>query len=447
MASWKKVGDWAAWVSFISPALDKRNRWRLGPLLQGVLLAVGRRTVSRWIVAAGVSRDWRRFYEFLWSLGRKAEPISRRVLELALQVIPLDDQGPFLRLALDDTPTARYGPKVVGAGVHRDPTPGPTGNTHLYGHIWVMLSWIVRHPQWGAIGLPIRSLLYIRQATFQTLPMRLARPWLFRTKLQLAAELVEGVVPVFSRLKKRVLIVVDGAYAKRPFLHRALATGAIVVSRLRKDAALHELPRRKKRPGRGRPRKYGTRRLSLAGKAAHRHGWSTGVFLLYGRVVEKTYKTFLATYAPVGGVIRVVLVKEADGWRAFFSTDPTLSVQDILEAVADRGTIEQDFHDLKEVHGAGEQQVRNIWTNVAAWHLTGWLFTIIELWAWNRPAAELVDRQRHPWDDAERRPSHADKRNALRRHLLSADFSHTLPRGAAASKFRKLLQRALALVA
>jgi hypothetical protein len=99
--------------------------------------------------------------------------------------------------------------------------------------------------------------------------------------------------------------------------------------------------------------------------------------------VEETYKTLLATCKSVGAVIRVVLAREADGWLAFFATGPNPSVQKILEAVANRETIERDFHDLNEVHGAGEQRVRNVWTNMAIWHLPWWLFTMIELWAWN----------------------------------------------------------------
>lgn len=446
MASWNRTGELSSWISFLAEDLDRRNRWRLAPMLLGALWATGRRTVSRWITAAALSADWQRFYEFLWSAGRKAESLSRQMLRLAMTIVPAEDLGQFICLAIDDTPTARYGPKVVGADIHRDPTPGPSGNPYLYGHVWVMCSWVVRHSVWGAIGLPLRSLLYIRQRTFETPVMRNERPWSFRTKLELAAELVEWAALWFSRLKKRLLVVVDGAYAKCVFLKRAAAAGAVVVSRLRKDAALFDLPPARKPGQRGRPRKYG-RRLSLAGKAAHRHGWQTGAFRLYGRTVEKVYKTFLAAYKPAGGIIRVVLVKESDGWRAFFATDVSLSVQQILEAVADRGAIEQNFHDLKEIHGAGEQQVRNIWVNVAVWHLTAWLFTLIELWAWNIPATDLIDRQQRPWDDANRRPSHGDRRNALRRTQLRAEFSSPWGRGAAARKITTLIHNLLALVA
>ena len=55
-------------------------------------------------------------------------------------------------------------------------------------------------------------------------------------------------------------------------------------------------------------------------------------------------------------MIRVVLVKETNGWRAYFCTDPAATVAQILEAVADRAAIEQDFHDVKEVHGAGSSR-------------------------------------------------------------------------------------------
>ena len=52
---------------------------------------------------------------------------------------------------------------------------------------------------------------------------------------------------------------------------------------------------------------------------------------------------------------------EPNGWVAFFCTDPTAGVADILGAVADRFSLETTFRDLKEVVGAGQQQVRFVW--------------------------------------------------------------------------------------
>ncbi|MEZ6064681.1 MAG: hypothetical protein R3B90_02990 [Planctomycetaceae bacterium] len=59
------------------------------------------------------------------------------------------------------------------------------------------------------------------------------------------------------------------------------------------------------------------------------------------------------------------------------------------------------FHDVKEVWGSGQQQVRNLWANIAAWHVNLWLYTLVELWAWDRPAANWCIREDSPWDRAD----------------------------------------------
>jgi hypothetical protein len=262
--------------------------------------------------------------------------------------------------------------------------------------------------------------------------------------------LVEWLAGWLNYLGKTLWVVVDGAYAKKPFLRRAQKAGATVVSRLRKDAALCSVPEALA-PGqrrRGRPRKYGTQRLSLAKRAGHAAGWNWGTFRLYGVATPTCYKTFLATYKPAGGLIRVVLVRERDGaWRAYFCTAVQATVAEILEAVADRAAIEQNFHDVKEVHGAGQQQLRNYWANIAAYHLTLWLHTLIELWAWRKPHQVLVDRRSSPWDDASRRPSHADRRNALRRECLENEFQDATAAGRLGRKIQRLCRRLVKMVA
>jgi hypothetical protein len=390
-------------------------------LLVGILFAQGRRTVTSWLRAAGVSDDFRNYYYFLAPLGRKTKSVATRLLGLLLRELPLPDR---LLAVIDDSPTKRYGPHVEGADIHRNPTPGPADQAYLYGHVWVTLSLALRHPVFGALALPLRAMLYVRRKTIHTIPKW--RRWRFRTKLLLAAELVEWVAAIAKTVGKTVWIVVDGGYTKRPFLKRAIRAGVVVVGRLRKDAALRDLPPKLKkgqRRPRGRPRKYGKNRISLAKRAGHQRGWQTIECVLYNETVTKTYKSFLATYRPAGGIIRVVLVREDHSWFAFFSTDPNASVAEILEAFADRATIEQDFHDVKEVWGAGQQQVRNIWTNVAVYHLNLWMHTLVDLWAWNRSHATLCDRRDSPWDDAQRRPSHANRRKALRQTILRNELS------------------------
>jgi hypothetical protein len=271
-ANWQCPSEWSEWSDWLAAGLHARNRWRFPVLLTGILFAVGRRTVSSWLRAVGVGDDYQDYYYFLAPLGRKTGSVATQLFLLLLRTLPLPDR---LLVVIDDSPTKRYGPKVEGADIHHDPTPGPADQKYLYGHIWVTLSLTLR----------------------------------------------------------------------------------------------------------------------------------------------------------------------------LFSTDPQASVAEILEAFADRATIEQDFHDVKEVWGAGRQQVRNIWTNVAVYHLNLWMHTLVELWAWNRRHAELCDRRDSPWDDPERRPSHADRRKALRRHILQTELSTVTAIWSLPRKILRMTRRLIALVA
>ena len=420
---WECPDQWSEWSQWLAAGLHARNQWRLPVLLVGILFASGRRTVTTWLRAAGVSDNYQDYYYFLVPVGRKSKSIATQLVGLVLRTLSLPDR---LLLVIDDSPTKRFGPMVEGADVHHNPTPGPADQPYLYGHVWVTISLALRHPQWGALALPLRAMRYVRKQTMATIPK--SRHWYrFATKLQLAARLVEWIVPILKTAGKTVWIVIDGGYTKRPFLRRVLKLpNVVIVGRLRKDAALRDLPperQRGQRRGRGRPRKYGKNKISLAKRSGQKRGWQTVECTLYNETVTKTYKTFLATYAPVGGVIRVVLVKEDHGWYAFFCTLPDASVVEILQSFADRATIEQDFHDVKEVWGSGQQQVRNIWTNLAVYNLNLWMHTLVELWAWNKTREQLVDRSDSPWDDVERRPSHANRRKALRRRILRDELS------------------------
>jgi DDE superfamily endonuclease len=370
---------WQDLTHSLASVLHQRHAFRLALLLGGALFAKGRRTVTSWLRAAGVGPAFAAYYYFLAALGRRADLLAALLLRGALRHIAPD--GPLL-FALDDTPTQRYGPHVQGAGIHHNPTPGPTDQRFLYGHVWVSLAWVAAHPLWGAIGLPLRALLYVRNQDVPRVPRR--QRWTFCTKLELAAELVTWAAGWVRFLGRAVRVVVDGFYAKRPFLKAAARAGVVVISRLRKDAALRTRPQqpRRGRRRRGRPAVYGSGRISLAKRAGQRRGWQEVQAHQYGEVRAKTIKTFLATWRPAGGCIRVVLVREEHGWLALFSTDVTLGAEAILSAAADRFSIEQDFHDLKEVAGLGQQQVRDIWANVGAFHVSAWVHVLIELWAW-----------------------------------------------------------------
>lgn len=432
------------WFSRLASALDPRSAPRLAWLLVGAILARGRRTVTSWIRAAGLSDEFRPCYATVSAAGKRADLIAARLAHAAVK--PLVSGATRLTFALDDTPTERYGPHVQGAGVHHNPCPGPAGTPFVYGHVWVVLGLLAAHPAWGVIALPLLARLYVRRKGLGSIAPEHRPP--FRTKLELAVELVRWARVWLGFPGRPLWVVADGAYAKAPFLRPVRALAVTVVSRLRKDAALWSLPGPRVPHRRGRNRIYGEHRIELAKRAGQKRGWTTGTLTLYGKAVEKRYKTFVATWRPAGGAIRVVLVDEPKGWVAFFCTDPAATVADVLAAAADRFSLETCFRDLKEVVGAGQQQVRFVWASVGAFHLCLWAFTMTEAWAWGRVKEELVGhRSASPWDDGPRRPSHADKRRAWRRELLAAEIRAAVPAGADEAEIDRALVRLLDLAA
>lgn len=432
------------WFSALASVLDPRSGPRLAWLLVGAVLARGRRTVTSWVRAARLSDEYRPCYTTVAAAGTRADSIAARMLGEVVE--PLMAGATRLTLALDDTPTERYGPEVQGAGVHHNPTPGPAGGPHVYGHVWVVLGVLARHSAWGTVALPLLARLYVRRKDLPGIPAK-HRP-VFRTKLEMAAELVRWAVTWLGRKCPPVWVVADGAYAKAPFLKPLRQLGVTVVSRLRKDSALWTIPGPRVPHRRGPNRIYGEHRIDLAKRAGQTRGWTTGTFDLYGKPTAKTYKTFVATWRPAGGAIRVVLVDEPNGWVAFFGTDPDATASDILTSVAGRFSLEITFRDLKDVVGAGQQQVRLARASVGAFHMCLWTFTMTEAWAWSRAEKGLVEhRSVSPWDDGTRRPSHADKRRAWRRELLGNEIRAVLHPGATEQELQAVTERLLNLAA
>src|SRR5262245_56759470 len=93
------------WFSRIASALDPRSGPRLAWLLVGAVLARGRRTVTSWIRAAGLSGEYRPCYTTVAAAGRRAGSVAVRLVHGVVK--PLVAGAARLTFALDDTPTER----------------------------------------------------------------------------------------------------------------------------------------------------------------------------------------------------------------------------------------------------------------------------------------------------------------------------------------------------
>jgi DDE superfamily endonuclease len=364
MSSWKNPSVMSSWIKRLGLLLDKRLRGMFALVFVGLLFTrERRRTCTSWFRTAGISDEYESGYRAVGAVGRECKGLAMSMLFNVLESGVVAGQQ-RIKLAIDDTPSQRYGPCVEGAGIHHNPTPGPSDQTFLYGHSYVTLGLMVEHPSWGTISLPIRSEMYVRQKDLPKIPAN-RRP-VFQTKLDQAAEQIKWAKTMLKSQQKPIWLVYDGGYAKKKAIQAAKQEGMVLVSRLRKDAALRSVPEPQSPGKRGRKPIYGREVISLAKRAGHRQGWQTEEMTLYGKKVEKQYKTFQATWKPAGGPIRVIIVKEDDGWVAFFCTELSATAAEILGMVADRNSLEQTFKDVKEVWGAGQQQVRNLHANIGA---------------------------------------------------------------------------------
>jgi hypothetical protein len=194
--------------------------------------------------------------------SKRADRIARRLLTEV--VTPLVRGADRLTLALDVTPTKRYGPHVQGAGIQHNRTLGPVGSPYVYGHVFVVLGLLVDHPAWGVIALPLLPRLYVRKKDLPRLDTR-HQP-AFRNKLDLAVEPLRWAKPWLGPLGKPIWAAADGAYAKANFLKPA-ALGMTVACRLRKDAELRTLPSPRPAGKLGRPCDYGLNMIGLAKRA------------------------------------------------------------------------------------------------------------------------------------------------------------------------------------
>ena len=136
---------------------------------QGTVFATGRRTVTTWLRAVGVSDDFSDCDYFLHPLGRKTKELAQRLLGLLPVRLSPSDRVLF---AVDDSPTQRYGPQVEGAGIHHNQTPGPAAPTFVYGPLWVTFSRVLRHPLWQTIGLLLLGLPHVRAKDIVNIPAK-----------------------------------------------------------------------------------------------------------------------------------------------------------------------------------------------------------------------------------------------------------------------------------
>lgn len=139
-------------------------------------------------------------------------------------------------------------------------------------------------------------------------------------------------------------------------MRTAIGSHGHILSRLRVNAALFDLPKRTKAL-KGRPKKYG-RKLGCAttlAKRSKRYATSYSVNLS-GKQREVLAYDKVVMLKTLKCAVRVVLAYRKSQWIALFSTDLELFVEQIIEHYGARWKIESGFKEIKQEIGSSKSQ-------------------------------------------------------------------------------------------
>jgi hypothetical protein len=183
----------------------------------------------------------------------------------------------------------------------------------------------------------------------------------FETKLDQAVAMICEIAAAFTQT--RIIAVTDSWFGNNGLwkpLNDKLGRCFDMISRLRSNSNIFDLPDCRVKKGRGRPAKYGIKSGTAKSLAAEFKDLATGYNVnLYGRIRTVVACERLVMLKTIKCAVKVVWIYRKSQWLAIFSTDTTLSVVQIIEYYGARWKIEAAFKELKRDIGSAETQTRH----------------------------------------------------------------------------------------
>jgi hypothetical protein len=356
-------------------------------------------------------KHWTTPYHFLSKARYSCKALSQSLLDLLAQQLGLGEE---IIIAIDDTLVKKTGKHFFGLGYYPDPTDKNPGahKRKVRGHCWVVLALLFRQSnKW--LAFPLAALLFIPEAV--------CKSGCFKTKIELAEQLLKR----FRWPGKRLILLVDNLYAKGKLaFDLTLDQSVTMVSRLRSNAALYELPKQPRKAKRGRPRLRGDKvnaKQLYRRRSKHRHL----KVKIYGKTV--TIKAFVDILMPsrtLGSQPILVIIfpqRSKKKMNVFFSTDLSMDPVGLLELYAVRFKIEDAFDELKTFGGFADCRQRSL--QALKRHATFSLmaYSLLRLLSISLSQAETIEAE--PWWQPEGPPSVTRLRRAVAKALR---FSYSL---------------------
>lgn len=408
-------------VDVLRPAFTRPGFNNMFVLFAGWVLTAGTHAVTEALVVTSVAgrRHHEAFHRFFSRGTWQPDEIGRRLLFWMLEHVPADAS---IKLAIDDTVAPKKGAKVFGIGSHID----AVRSTRLcrvftFGHCWVALAVLVNVPfskrPWA---LPILFRLYRNKKECEK------KGHVYRKRTELAREMLD-VVLTWTQRARRIECAADSAYCNDTVL-RDLHASLVFVGAMRPDAVLTSLPSERDARRTGRPRLRGTPLPKPEALAKDdRHRWQTCTAHLYGKNQRVRYKECFGQWYRACGVrlLRIVIVQVETGkigLRVYFSTDPQMTVRQILETYAGRWSIEVCFKDLKQMLGFADSSARKQAAVERTAPFVGFSYTVLVLWFAQHAYGSLVAAPPlRPWYWRKQGASFADVLRTAQRVLGPLD--------------------------
>jgi hypothetical protein len=303
---------------------------------------------------------------------------------------------------LDDTLFHRSGRKVNGAGWWRDAVRSTGTNiVHAWGLNLVVLTLRI-YPPWAGepLALPINMRLHRKDG-----------PKLIDLAEQMLAEVTRWLQ------ERRFHCHCDGFYS-------SLAGREIprthIISRMRRDAKIYDMPAKRRKNKRGRPRKRGKRLACPEQMAKQVRAWKLVETIERGKLKKRlVYYRKVIWYKVSDRPVLLVISRDPKGKEKddfLFTTDLNLSPAQVIGGFAGRWSIEDTIKNTKQFLGGQQPQTYKGKGPQRAAALSLWLYSVVWLWYLQRNKAGRTFRVL-PWYPGKACPSFQDALACLRRGL------------------------------
>jgi len=331
----------------------------------------------------------KRFYTFMAS----PKIPWKRLWQILWKMIPDPQTDGRLLLALDDCINPKTGKKIYGCDKVFDHAAKQNQSRYPWAQNIVAIGLLkIIKGRWACLPLSYRF-YHLKKSIERINRTHNGSKIEFKTKLAQAVDMITDIAQAFRQTQ--IMTITDSWFGNNGLwkpLHNQLGQRFHMMSRLRSNNNVFQLPGPHRKKGPGRPRKYG-KKLGDASSLATRFKLLASEYLvnLYGRDRTVVAYDCVVMLKTLKSPVRVVWIYRKTQWVALFSTDLTLSVQQIIEYYGARWKIEAAFKELKRDIGSAETQTRH--PNAVMNHLHFCMMATSVAWIYASRLAKTPNRR------------------------------------------------------